>query len=88
MIDIDRTKEPFIKMNYREALNKTFEAFDIKASDIAKRSGLGENQISNYRNGKSDLYSENLQLIINTLPIEAKMYFYGLLLQSNSLLCA
>lgn len=75
-------------MNYREALNKTFEAFDIKASDISKKSGIGENQISNYRKGKSDLYAENLQLIINSLPIEAKMYFYGLLLQSNSVLCA
>ena len=72
-------------MNYQEALNKTIEVFAIKASDISKCSGIGANQISNYRHGKSDLNSNNLQLIIDSLPIEAKMYFYGILLQSISL---
>lgn len=77
-------------MNYRDALIKTFDTFGIIASEISRASGVGENQISNYRTRKTDLYSENLQALINALPINARMYFYGLLLQceaDNSFQC-
>lgn len=71
-------------MNYRDALIKTFDTFGIVASEISKVSGVGENQISNYRTRKTDLYSENLQALINALPLQARMYFYGLLLQCEA----
>lgn len=74
-------------MEFRKALNLTIEAFDLKAAELSRLSGVGENQISNYRKGKKDLYSENLQAVINSLPPEAKQHFYGLIL-TKPLLCA
>lgn len=71
-------------ISYRDALIKTFDTFGIVASEISKLSGVGENQISNYRTRKTDLYSENLQALINALPLQARMYFYGLLLQCEA----
>lgn len=77
-------KMPNKQMNYRDALIKTFETFHIVAAEIASTSGVGENQISNYKNCKTDLYAENLQALINALPMEAQMHFYGLLLQREN----
>ena len=42
-------------MGYQEAFNETVKLFDLRASDIADKSGIGENQISRFRHGKTDL---------------------------------
>lgn len=71
-------------MNYRQALNLTIEEFKLTGVQIARHSGIGENQISNYRTGKRDLTVASLECIISSLPIEAKLFFYSLVLQSIS----
>jgi transcriptional regulator with XRE-family HTH domain len=64
-------------MGYREAFDETVKLFDLKASEISDKSGIGENQISRFRHGKTDLQSETLQKLINVLPSQAKAYFYS-----------
>lgn len=64
-------------MGYREAFDETVKLFDLRASDIADKSGIGENQISRFRHGKTDLQTASLEKMINSLPANAKAYFYS-----------
>jgi hypothetical protein len=64
-------------MGYREAFDETVKLFDLRASDIADKSGIGENQISRFRHGKTDLQTASLEKVINSLPANAKAYFYS-----------
>lgn len=72
-------------MNYREALDEVFRKYNIKAVDIASKTGVGTNQISRFRNGRNDLKAETLFAIINGLPYEARMHFYALIMLDGSL---
>jgi hypothetical protein len=71
-------------MEPREALDKTLNYFDLKASDIAKTSGTDPQELSRYRRGHKDMGSLRLFRIIETLPLNAKMYFYNLCLFGES----
>lgn len=71
-------------MDQRAALNQTIKLFDIKASQLSTLSGVGENQISRFRQGKASLYAETLQAIVNALPDQARAYYYMLLLSNGS----
>ncbi|OIP78248.1 MAG: hypothetical protein AUK48_02120 [Oscillatoriales cyanobacterium CG2_30_44_21] len=64
-------------MGYREAFDETVKFFDLRAADIADKSGVGENQISRFRNGKTDLQTSSLEKLIGSLPANAKAYFYS-----------
>jgi transcriptional regulator with XRE-family HTH domain len=64
-------------MGYREAFDETVKFFDLRAADIADKSGVGENQISRFRNGKTDLQTSSLEKLIGSLPSNAKAYFYS-----------
>ncbi len=71
------------KMGYREAFDETVKLFDLRAADIADRSGVGENQISRFRNGKTDIQVSSLQKLIDSLPGNAKAYFYSRVMVLN-----
>lgn len=72
-------------MTYRKAFDETVKLFHLKASDIAGRSGIGENQISRFRNGKTDLQTETLEKLIDGLPQNARAYFYSMVMVGEAL---
>ncbi len=57
--------------------------FGIKAKDIALASGVGENQISRFRTGKTDLYAGTLFALLNALSCEARAYFLALVVTDD-----
>jgi transcriptional regulator with XRE-family HTH domain len=67
-------------MEPRQALDQTLNYFDLKATDIAKASGVDAQELSRYRRGHKDMGSLRLFKIVETLPLNAKMYFYNLCL--------
>lgn len=62
----------------RDALNLTISSFNLKATDIASKSGLDEQTISRYRRKRKDMTSLTLQKIVLAMPIEARFYFLSL----------
>jgi transcriptional regulator with XRE-family HTH domain len=71
-------------MSYREAFDETVKLFELRASEIADKSGIGENQISRFRHGKTDLQTASLEKLINVLPAKAKAYFYSMVMVNAS----
>lgn len=65
-------------MQFREAFVKTLKVFKIRNVYIARRSGLLQGEVCNYKNGKKDLLASNLYRLVSALPPEAKAYFYML----------
>lgn len=61
-------------MNTREALEQSFQVFDLKASEIADRAGISPEIISRFRHGKG-ITVETLDKIIQALPCQARAYF-------------
>jgi len=68
----------------RDALNKTLQVFDLKAADLAERSGIDAQQISRYRNKRKDMTSLNLYRLIEAMPVEAQFYFSSIVLRHDS----
>jgi len=65
---------------YGIIFNETIELFNLKASDLASESGVGTNQVSRFRNGKTDLQTASLEKLIDAMPKNAKAYFYSRLM--------
>jgi transcriptional regulator with XRE-family HTH domain len=66
------------------AFDKTLERFQIKAAEIAKKSGKSESAISQFRNGHKDIGSSALIELTRALPVEAQYYFWSLCMASES----
>lgn len=61
-------------MNTREALEQSFQVFDLKASEVADRAGISPEIISRFRHGKG-ITVDTLDKIIQALPSQARAYF-------------
>jgi hypothetical protein len=70
-------------MNARDALNKVFEVFPLKAKDIALSAGVLETQLSRFRKGKTDLRAETLFAIVNALPPAPRAFWFALVMQKE-----
>ena len=68
----------------RDALDETLRVFDLKASDLAERSGIDAQQISRYRNKRKDMNSLNLYRLIDAMPIDAQCYFSSIVLRPTN----
>lgn len=66
-------------MNEREALNLTIKVFNLRAIDLAKTAGMGQNELSRYRNGHSDMLGARIFAVIRALPKQAQYYFWAVL---------
>jgi hypothetical protein len=64
----------------REAFDETMRVFGINASELSNLAGISTEQISRYRRQHKDMNSLSLFRVIDSLPNEAKIYFYHLLL--------
>ena len=69
-------------MNHREAYFNTIGRFGIKASDVAKHSGLSKSYISQYKSGK-DIGVNNFFKLLSPLPKEAKAYYLFLVMDDD-----
>jgi predicted transcriptional regulator len=67
-------------MKFSEALNATLEEFGLSAKTIAQESGIREATLSEFRRGKKEIHTDNLERLIRALPQEAKQYLFFKLL--------
>ncbi len=63
-------------VNFCNALNTTLEKYGITNTWLAEKSGVTGQTISNYRLGKSRLRDDSLEKIVNSLPLEAREFYF------------
>ncbi|MGD1906817.1 MAG: helix-turn-helix domain-containing protein [Leptolyngbyaceae cyanobacterium] len=71
-------------VDFRDALNEVLRQYDIKANDLAARSGIDEVQISKFRNKHKNMQTQNFERLIAALPQNARMYFWYLVMAENT----
>ena len=69
-------------MNTREALEQSFQLFDLKASEIAEKANISPEIISRFRHGKG-ITVDTLDKIVQALPPHARAYFCSSLILPN-----
>ena len=62
-------------MTPNEAFNFVLNEYRVSAEEIARISGIDKSAISKFRNGKHSMNSDNLQKVVQALPIQAKAHF-------------
>ena len=70
-------------MDFSKAFDKTLEKHGITGKWLKEASGVSEQMISNFRNGKKQVWTDSLERMIEALPIEAQQYFFESLLSVN-----
>ncbi|MBD2006477.1 MULTISPECIES: helix-turn-helix domain-containing protein [Cyanophyceae] len=70
-------------VNFSEALDKALERYGISAKWLSEQSGVSQQMISQFRNGKQRIYSDSLEKLLAALPSEVKEYFFGLMSSGN-----
>lgn len=70
-------------MNFSQALDSTLEKYGISAKWLSEQSGVSQQMISGFRNGKQRIYSDSLEKLLAALPGEVRAYFFGLLGAGN-----
>lgn len=63
-----------------KAFDATLEHFGVKASHIAKKTGLAESQVSKFRHESTGVNFLDTHKMVSCLPKEAQRYYYNLLL--------
>lgn len=71
-------------MDHRRALDLTFDRFGIKAADIARKAGIGANELSRYRRGHTDFLAARAFQIIRAMPLHAQFYYWDLCIHDDS----
>lgn len=59
---------------FAQALNEAINHFGYQNKKVAADAGIGETQLSEFRRGKRQLTTENLEKVIFALPVEARNY--------------
>jgi predicted transcriptional regulator len=54
-------------MDFRGALNQTFDRYHLKAIDVANKSGIPQAEISRFRTGKKDFTTDTLYQLMQGL---------------------
>ncbi len=70
-------------MNTSMAFKITLEKFDIKASDLSKKSGIDQQEISRFKHGHKDIVSQRLMQLIKAMPLHAQIYFWSLCMAND-----
>lgn len=60
---------------FATALQKTLEKFNLSAKELALQAGVREAALSQFRNGKQAMLSDNLEKLIKALPDDAYHYY-------------
>ena len=73
-------------MNLSEAFDKSLRKFKITARWLSEKSGVSEKMISLFRNSRQRIYTDSLEKLIDAFPPEARLYFFSLLSEENSII--
>jgi transcriptional regulator with XRE-family HTH domain len=68
-------------VNFAEAFNSTMKKYGLTAKELSGISGVGENVISLFRNGKNNTRIDIIMSLLEAMPAEARVYFFTLLTQ-------
>ena len=66
-----------------DAFNKSLDRYGIKNVWLARESGVNEKMISRFRNGRTTIQTDTLQKLLDSLPSEAKTYYFSQLMGSS-----
>ncbi len=66
-------------MKFSAAFRQTLLHFDLKAADLAEKTGLTPVQISQFRNEGRNIRIDRLERILQALPIETRSYLLDLM---------
>jgi hypothetical protein len=69
---------------FAKALNEVLDHFAYQNKKVAADADIGETQLSEFRRGKRQLTTENLEKVIFALPIEARNYLFFKVLISGA----
>jgi DNA-binding Xre family transcriptional regulator len=61
------------------SFDKTLNRFGVSAAWLSRESGINQQMISRFRNGR-EIQTDTLERLLEPLPIEVKEYFFALLL--------
>ena len=67
-------------MNFGKAFDRTLNHFGISGKWLSEKSGVSQQMISGFRRNQQRIYSDSLEKLIQSLPIEAQQYFFESLL--------
>jgi transcriptional regulator with XRE-family HTH domain len=62
-------------MRFAEAFRETMFRFNLKGSELAEKTGLTPNQISDFRNDKLNPRADSIEKILTALTQEQREYF-------------
>ncbi|MBD2234939.1 helix-turn-helix domain-containing protein [Phormidium tenue] len=60
-------------MDFYDAFNKTLKRFDLKAGDLARKTDLSIQRVSQFKNG-FNVRIDTLQKLLEVMPQEARRY--------------
>ncbi len=69
-------------MDWNTAFDCTLREYGIAAKWLSDKSGLTEQTISKFRNGRP-MTTDNLNILLSHLPYEARAYFFAQILGSS-----
>lgn len=64
-------------MKLHQAFDDTLDHFGISGKWLSEQSGVSQQMISGFRKGHQRVYSDSLEKMIRTLPIEVQQHFYA-----------
>lgn len=67
-------------MKFSNAFDDAIKKFRISAKHLSEQSGIFPQSISEFRRNKKSIQVDSLEKLLEYLPIEARMYFFSLLL--------
>lgn len=70
-------------MDFNLAFDRTLKKFHINAKELAVKSEISAQTISDFRRGKKSIKTDNLGKLLGALPAEAISYFFSTLLGSS-----
>ncbi len=71
-------------MRFHEAIKLVVEDYGIKWVAVAQRSGVPATSLSSFINGNREFHTDNLEKILDALPLEARAKVFNLVLNSGT----
>lgn len=63
-------------MQFSTALDRTLKQYKISLTWLAEQSGVSRQMISSFVNGHQRVYSDSLEKIVSSLPLDAREFFF------------
>ena len=70
-------------MDWNACFHRTLRDYGISAVWLSEKSGISKTTISLFRTGKRPMTTDNLDVLLACMPLEAREYFFSLLLGSE-----